>query len=42
MSKAVKVWLTIATVLVVLGVLIFGVVMTINHWDFSRLGTVKY
>lgn len=42
MSKAVKVWLTIATVLVVLGVLIFGVVMTMNHWDFSRLGTVKY
>ena len=42
MSKAVKVWLTVATVLVVLGVLIFGVVMTINHWDFSRLGTVKY
>lgn len=42
MSKMVKAWLMIATVLVVLGVLLFAGVMTVNRWEFSRLGTVKY
>ena len=36
-----KIWLIIATVLIILGVLLFVIVMTINHWDFTKLSTVK-
>lgn len=42
MGKATKIWLIIAASLVVLGLIAFAVVMTANHWDFSKLGTVKY
>lgn len=42
MSKAIKIWLIVATSLVVLGIITFGVVMTMLNWDFTRLGTVKY
>ena len=37
-----KIWLIIAAALVVLGGIIFTVIMTLNHWDFSKLSTVKY
>lgn len=42
MSKATKIWLIIATSLVILGLIMFAVVMTVNHWDFTKLSTVKY
>lgn len=42
MRKATKIWLIIATSLVVLGLIMFSVVMTLNHWDFTKLSTVKY
>lgn len=37
-----KTCIIIATVLILLGLAIFTVVMSLNHWDFSKLGTVKY
>ena len=42
MKKATKIWLITAAVLVVAGIIIFGVAMTMLKWDFLRLSTVKY
>lgn len=42
MSKASKIWLVIAASLAALGIIIFGVIMTMLKWDFLKLGTVKY
>ena len=42
MSKTVKIWLIIASVLVVLGLVIFAGVMFAYDWDFSKLSTVTY
>ncbi len=42
MSKKTRVWLIIATVLVLLGLILFAAVMTINRWDFTKLSTVEY
>ncbi len=42
MRKSVIVWLVIATVLVVIGFVMFAAVMTANGWDFTALSTVKY
>ena len=39
MSKKTKIWLIIATLLIVIGTLIFGLIMTINNWDFTKLAT---
>ena len=36
------VWLIVATVLVVAGLVIFALEMTAVGWDFSKLGTVKF
>lgn len=37
-----KIWLIVGAALVVLGLIVFTVVMTVNHWDFNKLSTVKY
>ena len=42
MSKKAKIWLIIAICLVLIGGIIFGSVMTMLNWDFSKLSTVKY
>lgn len=42
MKNATKIWLIIATSLVVLGCIMFSVLMTVNDWDFTKLNTVKY
>ena len=42
MRKATKIWLITATFLVVLGLIMFAAVMSVNHWDFAKLSTVKY
>ncbi len=42
MSKAVKIWLTVAAVLVALGGILFTGAMIANGWDFNKLGTVAY
>lgn len=42
MSKSMKIWLIIAASLVLLGCVIFGGVMTIQKWAFTKLSTNKY
>ncbi len=42
MSKSAKIWLIIATSLVVIGCIVFGGAMTLFKWDFTKLSTVKY
>ncbi len=42
MKKATKIWLIIAASLLFTGMIIFGSVMTMLGWDFTRLSTVKY
>lgn len=42
MDTAVKIWLIAGAVLLVLGLIVFALVMTLNHWDFNKLSTVKY
>lgn len=42
MSKAVKIWLIVAAVLVALGGILFTGAMFANGWDFNSLSTVTY
>lgn len=42
MSKITKMWLIAAASLILIGVIIFGGVMTVLKWDLSKLSTVKY
>lgn len=42
MNKKTKIWLIIATSLIFVGCIIFGSVMTMLNWDFTKLLTVKY
>lgn len=37
-----KIWLIVGIALVLIGLILFVVVMTLNNWDFTRLTTVKY
>lgn len=42
MSKRAKIWLIAAASLVTVGAILFAVVMTVYHWDFSRLSTDRF
>lgn len=42
MSKAVKIWLIVAASLVLVGIIVFGVTMSMLKWNFLNLSTVKY
>lgn len=42
MRKSTKIWLITAAALILVGGIIFGGVLTVNKWNFSRLSTVKY
>lgn len=42
MTKKTKIWLITATFLLLTGCVIFGGVMTVYKWDFSKLSTNKY
>lgn len=42
MSKNTKIWLVVAASLIIIGGAIFGGVMTMLKWDFTKLSTVKY
>ena len=42
MNKTTKIWLVIAAFLVLVGCIIFGGVMTILKWDFTKLSTFEY
>ena len=40
--KTTKIWLLIATCLLILGIVVFGAVMFAYQWDFTKLGTKTY
>ncbi len=42
MSKGMKIWLVIASSVTLVGILIFGIIMTVLEWDFRMLSTVTY
>ncbi len=42
MNKKLKIWLTLATCFIAVGVIIFIGVMTMLKWDFTKLTTFKY
>ena len=42
MSKSAKKWLIAAASLVLVGAIMFAAVMTVYHWDFSRLSTEHF
>ncbi len=42
MSKATKIWLITAASLVLIGCLLFGGMMSMLNWDFTKLYTVQY
>lgn len=42
MRKTTKIWIVIATFLVLVGCIILGGVMTMFKWDFAKLSTNKY
>ena len=42
MRRSAKPWLITAAVLVAVGLIMFVGVMTMSHWDFSKLNTAKY
>lgn len=42
MKKSTKIWMTIAASFVLVAGIIFGGVMTMLKWDFTKLSTVKY
>ena len=42
MSKPTKIWLMTAVSLIILGLILFTVIIAVNHWDFTKLSTVKY
>ena len=42
MRTRTKVWLIIAASLVLIGSIVFGGVMSVLKWDFTKLSTVKY
>lgn len=42
MRKTTKIWLIMATSLVLIGCIVFGGAMTVFKWDFMKLQTAKY
>ena len=42
MSHATKICLILGAVLIIVGLIILTMVMTLNHWDFTKLSTVNY
>ena len=42
MKKSTKIWLIVATILSLAGLLMFAVTMAAGGWDFSRLNSVKF
>lgn len=42
MGKKTKIWLVVAGVLVVVGLILFAAVMMVYDWNFTKLSTVKY
>lgn len=42
MRKSIKIWLILAACLIVIGIALFAIVMSVYHWDFSKLNTDVY
>lgn len=42
MSKACKIWMIVAAVLIILGATMFAIAMTSHNWNFTKLNTQKY
>lgn len=42
MGKTTKIWLIIAILLITIGCIVLGGVMTVAKWDFKKLSTTKY
>lgn len=42
MNKKTKIWLIVAASLILIGVIMFGGIMTVMKWDFTKLSTVKF
>lgn len=42
MSKSAKIWIITAIVFIIIGCIIFGGVMAVLKWDFSKLSTIKF
>jgi len=42
MDKKTKLWLILAASLILMGCILFGGVMTMLKWDFTKLSTIKY
>lgn len=42
MSKKIKIWLVVGVSLVIVGCILFGGVMTVLKWDFSKLSTNSF
>ena len=42
MKKATKIWIIVATSLILTGAIIFVGVMMVFKWDFTRLSTLNY
>lgn len=42
MSRSVKIWLVVASALVLTGIIIIGSMMTVLNWNFSKLSTSKF
>lgn len=42
MKKRTKIWILVATSLIATGLILFGGIMTMLNWDFTKLSTDKY
>jgi len=42
MKNTTKIWLVVATSLILVGCILFGGAMTMVKWDFTKLQTAKY
>lgn len=42
MCKSTKIWLIAASLLIVIGFIMFAATMTVHNWDFTQLSTQKY
>lgn len=42
MKKQTKIWIAAASAMILIGIIIFGGVMSMLNWDFKKLSTVQY
>ena len=42
MREKTTIWISLAAFLIGAGLIVFAVVMTLNHWDFKKLDTTDF